>query len=116
MFSRLKNAIDDFYERVMPSSWLALKPRYQWAFGILAIAIVWIGSSLLIHPKTEISTESAEAKPASSAMPSVRVAALTATDRAATVTVRGRTQALHAVDVRAELDGTVKAIHFDKGQ
>jgi multidrug efflux system membrane fusion protein len=32
------------------------------------------------------------------------------------VTVRGRTQALHAVDVRAELDGVVKAIHFDKGQ
>jgi multidrug efflux system membrane fusion protein len=116
MFRRLMNAIDSFYERVMPGFWLALKPRYQWAFGILAIAVIWIGSSLFLHPKTEISTESADARPAASAMPLVRVAALTATGRAATVTVRGRTQALHAVDVRAEVEGTVKAIHFDKGQ
>ncbi|HTT97225.1 MAG TPA: efflux RND transporter periplasmic adaptor subunit [Rhizomicrobium sp.] len=116
MFSRLMNAIDAFYQRIMPGFWLALKPRYQWAFGILAVAVLWIGSSLLIQPKTEISTESADAKTTSSAMPLVRIAALTATDRAATVTVRGRTQALHAVDVRAEVEGTVKAIHFDKGQ
>ncbi len=116
MFKRLMNGIDGFYERIMPGFWLALKPRYQWAFGILALAVIWIGSSLFIHPKTEISTESADAKPTSAATPLVRVAALTATDRAATVTVRGRTQALHAVDVRAEVDGTVKAIHFDKGQ
>src|SRR6201986_3451985 len=116
MFKRLKNAIDNFYDRVMPGFWLAMKPRYQWAFGILAIAVVWIGSSIFIHPKTEISTESADAKAATATTPLVRVAALTATDRAATVTVRGRTQALHAVDVRAEVEGTVKAIHFDKGQ
>jgi membrane fusion protein, multidrug efflux system len=116
MFKRLMNAIDSFYERIMPGFWLAMKPRYQWAFGILAIAVVWIGSSIFIHPKTEISTESADAKTTASATPLVRVADLTATDRAATVTVRGRTQALHAVDVRAEVEGTVKAIHFDKGQ
>ncbi|MEI9932531.1 MAG: biotin/lipoyl-binding protein [Rhizomicrobium sp.] len=116
MFKRLMNAIDSFYERVMPGFWLGMKPRYQWAFGILALAVIWIGSSIFIHPRTEISTESADAKPTSAATPLVRVAALTATDRAATVTVRGRTQALHAVDVRAEVEGTVKAIHFDKGQ
>jgi multidrug efflux system membrane fusion protein len=46
----------------------------------------------------------------------VRVAQLTAFERSATVTVRGRTQALHAVDVRAQVEGVVKAIHFDKGQ
>lgn len=116
MFTRLKNAIDAFYERIMPGSWLALKPRYQWAFGILALVVVWIGSSLIIHPKTNISSETAEAKTSTNDTPSVRVAALSASERAATVTVRGRTQALHAVDVRAEVDGTVKAIHFDKGQ
>ena len=37
------------------------------------------------------------------------------TARNATITVRGRTQALHAVDVRAEVEGVVQAIHFDKG-
>jgi membrane fusion protein, multidrug efflux system len=115
MFRRLKAAIDAFYERLMPAAWLRMKPRYQWAFGILIVASLWIGSSLILHPKTQISSESAEAKPASD-MPSVRVAALTASSRNATVTVRGRTQALHAVDVRAEVEGVVKAIHFDKGQ
>jgi multidrug efflux system membrane fusion protein len=116
MFRRLKAAIDAFYDRIMPGAWLRMKPRYQWAFGILIVATLWIGSSLILHPKTQISTESAEAKPSSSEMPSVRVAALTASARNATITVRGRTQALHAVDVRAEIEGVVKAIHFEKGQ
>lgn len=115
MFRRLKAAIDSFYERIMPGAWLRMKPRYQWAFGILIVATLWIGSSLFLHPKTQISTESAEAKPLSD-VPSVRVAELTAAARNATVTVRGRTQALHAVDVRAEIEGVVKAIHFEKGQ
>jgi multidrug efflux system membrane fusion protein len=115
MFRRLKTAIDAFYDRIMPAAWLRMKPRYQWAFGILIVATLWIGSSVVLHPKSQISTESAEAKPASD-VPSVRVAALTASARNATVTVRGRTQALHAVDVRAEIEGVVKAIHFEKGQ
>jgi multidrug efflux system membrane fusion protein len=116
MFSRLMNAIDAAYERIMPGFWLRMKPRYQWAFGIAAIVVLWIGSSLVFHPKPSIDADMAEAKTSASDMPSVRVAALSASERAATVTVRGRTQALHAVDVRAEVEGTVKAIHFDKGQ
>lgn len=115
MFRRLKAAIDAFYDRIMPGAWLRMKARYQWAFGILIIATLWIGSSVVLHPKTQISTESAEAKPVSD-VPSVRVAELTASARNATITVRGRTQALHAVDVRAEVEGVVKAIHFEKGQ
>jgi multidrug efflux system membrane fusion protein len=35
--------------------------------------------------------------------------------RDATLTIRGRTQALHSVDTRAQVDGIVKAIHFEKG-
>ena len=115
MFRRLKFAIDAWYGRLMPGFWLAMKPRYQWAFGILIVVSLWIASSLVFHPATQVSAESAEAKPATD-VPLVRVARLTASDRNATVTVRGRTQALHAVDVRAEVEGVVKAIHFDKGQ
>ncbi len=115
MFSRLKSAIDLWYGRIMPGFWLAMKPRYQWAFAILLVALVWIGSSVILHPASQASTESADAKTTAD-VPLVRVAALVATDRNATVTVRGRTQALHAVDVRAEVEGVVKAIHFDKGQ
>jgi multidrug efflux system membrane fusion protein len=36
--------------------------------------------------------------------------------RDATITVRGRTQALHEVDTRAQVEGVVQAIHFEKGQ
>jgi multidrug efflux system membrane fusion protein len=38
-----------------------------------------------------------------------------ASKRDAMLTLRGRTEALHAVDVRAEVDGMVQTIHFDKG-
>jgi multidrug efflux system membrane fusion protein len=99
----------------MPGFWLGMRARYQWAVGILIVAFLWIGSSLIIHPNTEASVEKGDAKPVST-VPLVRVAQLTASERNATVTVRGRTQALHAVDVRAEVEGVIKAIHFDKGQ
>jgi multidrug efflux system membrane fusion protein len=115
MFRRFLDAIDAFYERIMPGFWLGMRARYQWAVGILIVAFLWIGSSLIIHPNTEAIVEKGDAKPVST-VPLVRVAQLTASERNATVTVRGRTQALHAVDVRAEVEGVIKAIHFDKGQ
>jgi multidrug efflux system membrane fusion protein len=40
---------------------------------------------------------------------------LTSSPRDATLAIRGRTQALHSVDTRAQVDGIVKAIHFEKG-
>jgi multidrug efflux system membrane fusion protein len=115
MFRRIKDAIDGLYERLMPGFWLGMRARYQWAFGILLVASIWIASSLIIHPNTEANVEKGDAKTVS-AVPLVRVAQLSASERNATVTVRGRTQALHAVDVRAQIAGVVKAIHFDKGQ
>jgi len=115
MFKRIKDAIDGLYEKLMPGFWLRMRARYQWAFGILIAATLWIASSLIFHPNTEASVEKGDAKSVSTT-PLVRVALLTATERNATVTVRGRTQFLHAVDVRAQVQGVVKAIHFDKGQ
>ena len=41
---------------------------------------------------------------------------LVSTERDATIMVRGRTQAQHEVDVRAEVEGVVQAIHFEKGE
>jgi multidrug efflux system membrane fusion protein len=115
MFRRIKNVVDSLYERLMPGFWLGMRARYQWAFGILLVASIWIASSLIIRPNTEASVEKGDAKTVST-IPLVRVAQLAASERSATVTVRGRTQALHAVDVRAQVEGVVKAIHFDKGQ
>ena len=92
-----------------------MKARYMWAGGILAVATVWIASSMILKP-SKPATESGDAKTTTSTVPLVRVAELPTSERNATISVRGRTQALHEVDVRAEVEGVVKAIHFDKGQ
>jgi membrane fusion protein, multidrug efflux system len=110
----IKSGLDRLYETLMPGFWLNMKARYQWAGGIMLLVLLWIGSSLIFRPSVAIA-EKGDAKTVS-ATPLVRVAALKPSERDATVTVRGRTQALHEVDVRAEVEGTVKAIHFDKGQ
>lgn len=99
----------------MFESWRNMRSSYKWASGIMLIAIVWIASSLIVKPSVPPPSESANAKTVGG-MPLVKVAALTASERSATITVRGRTQALHSVDVRAELEGVVKRIGFEKGQ
>lgn len=114
-FRSIKAAIDRAYEAVMPGFWLRLKVRYQAAGIILVVVLLWIASSLIVPPAKTVSADAADTKTADS-MPMVRVADLAPSERSATVTVRGRTQALHEVDVRAEVEGVVKAIHFDKGQ
>jgi multidrug efflux system membrane fusion protein len=48
-------------------------------------------------------------------VPLVRVARMSAVPHEAVITLRGRTEALHQVDVRAEVDGVVSALHFEKG-
>jgi multidrug efflux system membrane fusion protein len=116
VFEQIFTAIGNWYDRNMPAFWLRLKPSYQWAGAILIVAVVWIASGqiapLLGHGRAD--GDNASAKP--SDKPSVVVTPLTTSLRDATVTVRGRTQALHEVDVRAQVEGVVQAIHFEKGQ
>ncbi len=112
MFKAIGDALGNLYDTVMPGFWLRLKPRYQWAGGIALLVVVWIatgifGGSAAKPGDTAATTTSDRTR--------VQVALLTASTRDATITVRGRTQALHAVDVRAEVEGIVQAIHFDKG-
>jgi len=98
--------------------WIGLKARYKAAAVILILVTLWIASSLIFHPVSQASPEDMQsAKNAGqTGIALVKVAVLSAAERDATVNVRGRTEALHAVDVRAEVEGVVKAIHFDKGQ
>jgi multidrug efflux system membrane fusion protein len=91
-----------------------MKPRYRAAATIAALVALWLGTGLISHGTSAPAPEAAKSGEAD--MPLVKVRVLTASARNATITVRGRTQALHAVDVRAEVDGVVKAIHFKKGQ
>ena len=112
MVSEFKEKVDGLYERLMPRFWLRFNPKTQWALGIAIAVAAYLSTGLvryvLPHPAA------AETKTATQ-IPVVRVARLTATPHEAIITVRGRTEALHQVDVRAEVDGVVSALHFEKG-
>jgi len=97
-----------------PDFWRTMKPSYRAAAVILVVAVVWIGSGFITGTGGVPADGDAQAK-TENAMPRVRVLTLHASERAATVTIRGHTQALHAVDVRAEVEGVVEALHFEKG-
>ena len=97
-----------------PAFWRNMKPSYRAATAILVLVVVWIGSGLLTGTGGKHSTDDAQAKQENN-IPRVRVLTLRASERAATVVVRGHTEALHAVDVRAEVEGVVKELHFEKG-
>lgn len=92
--------------------WKSLKPSYRAALIILVLAVAWIASGQL-GGGSKSGDDKAHAKVAD--IPQVRVEALASSDRDAVVAIRGRTQALHSVDIRAEVDGVVQALHFDKG-
>ncbi|HTQ14180.1 MAG TPA: efflux RND transporter periplasmic adaptor subunit [Rhizomicrobium sp.] len=104
--------VPDWLKRILPDFVLRMKPGYRWALLITAFAVIWLATGFLGGKHTDIA---AQAKIRASDIPSVQVMTLTAQKRDAVLTIRGRTEALHAVDVRAEVDGMVKAIHFDKG-
>lgn len=113
MFGRLKDFLDSWYVRLMPDSFLRLKPQYQWSIAIFVFFVLWIGSGFITGTRHE--EDDAAAAVTKSDVPLVKVAVLDATSRNATITVRGSTQALHSVDVRAEVEGVVQALHFEKG-
>ena len=108
-----------------------VRRSYAIAGLIFVLLAVWVGSGLipgLGSTKTESGShgvmaaeaatetpEQATAKKAVEAKPSVRVRAITAEVHQQDLTVRGQTQALRKVQVRAETAGTVAAIKADKG-
>ncbi len=98
--------------RFVPAFWSRLKPRYQWAIGIALVVGIWIATGLFSH-RTAPVTDDTSTKAAG--IPRVSVSTLVASERDATITVRGRTQAKQEVDVKAEVEGVVQAIPFDKG-
>jgi len=111
---RLLNSLRQWWDRSQPPFWRRMKSGYRAAVVILILVLLWVGSGFVLKDGSESDQmDNAAAKP--NAIPSVQVRALAALTRDATLTIRGRTQALHSVDVRAQVDGVVKAIHFEKG-
>ena len=108
----LRQVIGDlaaFWDRIQPGFWRRLKVSYRWALAILILAALWIASGLISFGSKPVT------KVATADIPRVRVSMLTASDRDASLTIRGRTMALHSVELKAEVDGLVQAIHFEKG-
>src|ERR1700733_5201616 len=94
------------------ASFMRLKPSYRAALVILVLVVLWIGSGFIFGAH-KASNSDAQAKTVD--VPRVRVQILAAADRDATITIRGRTEALHSVDVRAEVEGVVQALRVEKG-
>jgi len=111
--AKFKAVVEGLYERFMPGFWLAMKPQYQWAFGIAVLVAVYLATGIFHAAKPATDPMQAQAKANQVAL--VRVARMTAVPHEAAVTLRGRTEALHQVDVRNEVDGVVQALHFEKG-
>jgi multidrug efflux system membrane fusion protein len=109
-FRNLFRGLAEYWDRIQPNFWRRLKPSYQWALAILILVTLWIGSGFF----SGTGKATATAKTTSD-IPQVRVAMLDASDRDASLTVRGRTSALHTVELKAEVDGVVQALHFEKG-
>ncbi len=112
MLGRFVKNVRAWWDRVQPGFWRRMNSGYRAAIVILLLAVVWVGSGFLTGHSSQ-SQDTAAAK--TNDISRVQVATLTASPRDATLTVRGRTQALHWVDTRAQVDGIVKAIHFEKG-
>jgi len=112
MFGNVITNLRGFWERVQPAFWRRMKPSYRAATAITVVVALWLGSGILSGGAAKHSDD-AQAK--TNEIPTVQVQRLAAVPRDAAITVRGRTQALHSVDVKAEVDGTVQSLHFEKG-
>ena len=112
MISNLVAAIGRAWQRIEPGFWRRMKPRYRAATTILILVGLWIGSGVVAGGAAR---HADTANPRTPDLPSVQVQRLVTEHRDASVTVRGRTEALHSVDVKAEVDGVVQALHFEKG-
>lgn len=110
MFRNLIDGLRNWWDAHQPAFWRRLSPAYRSALVILIVVVLWIGSGLFGGSKN---TDDAQAK--TSDIPRVQVALLHEVERNATITIRGRTQALHAVEVKAEVEGAVQSLHFERG-
>ncbi|HEX3945500.1 MAG TPA: efflux RND transporter periplasmic adaptor subunit [Rhizomicrobium sp.] len=113
MLGRILKDVRAWWDRVQPGFWRRMNSGYRAAVVILILVVAWVGSGFLTGAHAPQSQDTADAK--ANDISRVQVATLIASARDATITIRGRTQALHSVDTRAQVDGIVKTIHFEKG-
>lgn len=89
------------------------KKTYWMALGIITVVVLWMASGVFkSHPAA------AAEQAVTDGVPSLRVRTrhLVAEQQHVEVVVRGRTEAKHVVDVKAETAGRVVAVPVEKGQ
>ncbi|HSC60947.1 MAG TPA: efflux RND transporter periplasmic adaptor subunit [Rhizomicrobium sp.] len=111
MFRNFIDGLRNWWTAHQPAFWSRLSPAYRSALVILVVVVLWIASGVF----SGSSSTGGDADAKANETPRVQVALLQEVSRNATITVRGRTQALHAVDVKAEVEGSVQALHFERG-
>lgn len=95
--------------RKLPSS-------YKWAGGILLAVSLWVVSGYIFGGKhVEPAQDAQMASQAERAKASVRVRTVRNESHAADLVLRGRTEAEHKVDLKAEMAGRVTAVPGIKG-
>jgi multidrug efflux system membrane fusion protein len=109
---RLYAGVAEGIADLQPQFFRRLKPSYRWAIVIFVLFVLWIGSGFLTRPATPPSDTGHR----TAAIPIVRVAVLDSRERDAVLSIRGRTEALHSVEIKSQVDGIVEAIHFEKGE
>ncbi|WP_339831597.1 efflux RND transporter periplasmic adaptor subunit [uncultured Parvibaculum sp.] len=108
MFERQRHSIEQAAGKLNRSQLIAI--------GIAVVIAVWFVSGLFggSNGATDEMT-AAERDAANATVPQVRVVTSTAATRQGMVTIRGRTAAKRAVEVRAETQGTVSELPVEKG-
>jgi len=93
-----------------------MRVSYLLATLVALAAAAWIASGQIagLDGAAQTPVPAAEATP-EAPLPQVRVRTQTAEQRAAEIVLRGRTEAVRAVELRAETRGTVKEILVEKG-
>jgi multidrug efflux system membrane fusion protein len=106
------------FETKIGSKQLKVKGSIVWALTFAFLIAVWLLSGQLNRtPPSQMveGGEATEAAPAASSLTRVRVKTIEAVPHEVELTIRGRTQALRSVQVRAETQGRVVALPVEKG-
>lgn len=93
---------------------MKIRSSYVWAGVIALLLTTWMISGAFEGGAGSQSTDEGE-ETSSEELFSVRAVQMNAISHPVTIAVRGRTEALRAVSVRAETSGTVKGLPVEKG-
>ncbi|MFO1186579.1 MAG: efflux RND transporter periplasmic adaptor subunit [Alphaproteobacteria bacterium] len=91
---------------------VGMNRKYQIAGAIAVVILAWVAAGLFMGKP---SPKKGPEKAAASEIPQVRVETIKAVMHQAELVVRGRTQAMRAVDVRSETTGQVADLPTEKG-